>query len=256
MATTLNVLTIIQEFCRRKLIPVPSVVATATDDAVLQLWGFLNEAAKDIAKGDWQSQHIVATFQHANGTGKLALDFNTPVTVSPNLSSSNTWTIRSLIRDTLWDSTNELPVRGPVSNAEWQAMLIQGVTPSVYSYRIQGAGLCIYPVPSPTSSVTFSAEFLIHEPFVKSDGTAYYMYSVADTNYTMLPEDLIMAALTWRWSKSKGYDWEADFKLYQDMYDRYQAGEGQAQALSLNGTGEYPPLMQPGILIPAGNWTP
>ena len=44
----LTLLGLVQEFCRRRALPIPISVTGSQDDGVIQMWGLLNEGISDI----------------------------------------------------------------------------------------------------------------------------------------------------------------------------------------------------------------
>lgn len=236
----MTVLQIVQEFSTRQGLPKPLAVTAATDDTVQQILGMLNEGIADLADNyEWQQLQNEASFFHAGGAANQAIVFNTTY---PDF--------KALIPETLWDSTGQLPVLGPLGPAQWAALLVRGIQPAQYSYALAGGALKIYPTPSPLTSITFTMSYLsrhgVYDP-VSSATTELY---TTDTSYPKLPSGLILADLKWRWRKEKGLPYAEDQRTCEEMKVNLVGREDQGR-IQLDDQ-EY---TGPGVIVPAGNWS-
>ena len=114
-----NLLTIVQDFCKRAGIPVPPVAAGSTDDTTVQVVALLNEGIQDLCdRYSLQQLMTSCTFQHANGTDYLAFD----------LAALPDWKYNEPL--TIWDTETRLPLRGVATVQEWQQIITMQVAPA------------------------------------------------------------------------------------------------------------------------------
>src|SRR6185436_11577084 len=112
-ATTL--LQLVQEFCRRRALPIPGSVTGAQNDGVLQMWGLLNEGIADIAdRYEWQMLRTRYTFAHAGSTGYAALDLSESGPIPD---------CKNILNRTLWDTLGRREVYGPFDPKSWEVLL-------------------------------------------------------------------------------------------------------------------------------------
>lgn len=283
----LTLLGTVQEFCRRRSLPLPTSVITSTDETYSNILGILREACEMIAvKRLWRWRKGVLTFYHQGMpdyiawmypfTLALTLPFPSVSTQGgdqnlphPSLSYGQ-WGIEGWIFDTMWDLTNRRPVNGPLSDADWEAMIATGAVPGVFSWRLRGpdspvanqpipgtfsgGGIQIYPNPVPQQSVQFQVEYK-HSYYAANKTNLLPQYTFLDDQDFVMPrQDVVMSELTWRWKKEHGLPYaqdqaDADLVLRQAFADEAGAGE-----LKMDNDHTYPQVIKPGLLVPAGNW--
>lgn len=251
MASRWTLLQITQHFCRRRGLPIPTAVIGTNNDTLRQVLGLLEEAVLELAdEWDWSELKKSGSFQHAGGGSTqdyLAYSFggNDPTTASA---------FATMKDFTLWDATNREPVAGPLSDAAWQAMITQGISPASYSYRIGGGGLQIWPEPAPLNSVTFTFQGVLTRPILRSNGTDYSDTFANDADTPLLDYNLILKGLRWRWNKEKGLPYAEEKDEYQNAVITAINSDGSAPKLSLDNQKLFDQVVAPGLLIPAGNW--
>lgn len=235
-----NILEIAKEFCRRKGLPLPLTVIGAQDDLTVQIWGLMNEGIQDIAsRYNHQQLQIATTFQHANGPGYLAYDL------------SGLLNFRNIVPQTLWATTTRLPVRGPLSQVEWTTLTSMLVAQSLYSYIQFGNAIHIFGVPSPTTAETFGFMFQSRYGVASSLGFLQASYS-DDTDVPLLPQELILADLKWRYAAAKGLPYAEDQRISEQMLTNAVGGNDQG-VLVMDGD-DYFGGFPPGVIVPSGNW--
>src|SRR5260221_300353 len=93
-----QLLSLVQEFCKRKSLPIPTTVQGATDDLTLQLWGLLNEGVQDLGdRYNWQQLQRFITFTHLGRTDYAALLFGNQLNASTQFAD---W--KFMLPNTLW----------------------------------------------------------------------------------------------------------------------------------------------------------
>lgn len=226
----MSMLTLVQHFCRRENIPVPSLVYGSSDTQVRQIQALLEEEGNDLAKrGPWQALTFEATFTTVATASQGAM-----TTLATN-------GFRKIKNDTIWDRTNKVPVFGPLSARDWQDR--QAVTSSGprYEFRIRGGNLLV--TPTPTAGYTWAFEYMSNNWITDSTGVTYRQYFAADTDLTLLPEDILLMGLRWRWKKEKGFEYSEDFRTYESQVSEALGGDGGKSVLYMDdcGMSRFPP---------------
>lgn len=232
-------LQVIQYFCRRTGLPVPTTVMGTTDTQVLQVLGLLEEEGNDLAvRGSWQG----ITFEASHTT--LALeDQGAIATIASN-------GFRYIKNDTLWDRTSRLPVCGPLDGQEWQAMKALVSTGPRYRFRIRGGKLLVNPAPPASDAWYF--EYVSQNWILGADLTSYRQYFTLDTDTLLLPETLVLMGLRWRWKKEKGFDYAEDMRTYEMQVKDALGRDGGKTTIQMDDCDRGP---RPGIFVPSGSWS-
>lgn len=232
------ILEVIQYACGRFNVPVPATVLGTSDQQVLQMLRLLEEEGNDLARrGDWQSMTFEAT--HTS----LALEDQGALT------SIATNGFRDIKQGTLWDRTNKLPILGPLSDQEWQTMKARVTTGPRYQYRIRGGHLLINP--TPTAGYSWAFEYVSKYWLLGVDGVTYKQYATLDTDTLLLPEDVVLLGLRWRWKKEKGLDYAEDFESYEMQVKDALGRDGAKKVLYMDGGRKD---ARPGICVPDMSW--
>lgn len=235
----MSLLTTIQYVCGRTGVTVPSSVLGTTDTQVLQLLRLLEEEGDDLRKrGPWQG-----IIKEATWTTTAAEDQGAVTTVAAS-------GFEYIKKDTFWDRTTKLPIVGPLSDEEWQARQALAITGPRYSWRIRGGKMLINPVPE--AAHTFAFEYASKYWILGVDGTTYKQYFTLDTDTILLPEDLVLMGVRWRWKKEKGFDYAEDFRTYEAQVKDALGRDGGKVTLSMDGTIRKP---QPGIFVSDMSWS-
>lgn len=231
----MSLLTVISYACGRFGVPVPATVIGTTDERILQLLRLLEEEGTDLSKrGPWQG----ITFE-ATHTTTAAEDQGAITSIATN-------GFRSIKNGTFWDRTNKLPILGPLSDQEWQRLEGMGTTGARYFFRIRGGKLLINP--TPTAGYTWAFEYLSKNWILDEDTVTYKQYFDDDDDTVLLPEDLVLLGLRWRWKREKGLDYAEDFATYEAQVNSDLAKDGGKPVLSMSG--ETSRSSRPGIWVP------
>ena len=234
----MSLLTVIQYVCGRTNIPVPTSVMGNADDQVLQLIRLLEEEGNDLAsRYGWSglTNEMLFTTTAAEDQGALT-------TLAAN-------GFRYIKNGTFWDRNDMLPVRGPLSDSEWQDRKARAITGPRYYYRIRGNHLLISPTPA--AGHTFAAEYISKNWILGADGTTYKQYFTLDTDTILIPEELCLAGLRWRWKKEKGFDYAEDFRMYEMQVKDAMGRDGGKPVLCMD---KEPYQARPGVFVPEYNW--
>lgn len=236
----MTMLATIQYFCRRTGLPVPATVAGSTDPQVRQVMALLEEEGQDLARrGPWQAITFEAT--HTS----LAAESQGAIT------SIATNGFNYIKNDTIWDRTDNLPICGPLSPQDWQLLKGSISTGPRYQYRIRGGILLV--TPTPVVNHTWAFEYASKNWILAVDGTTYKQYFTADTDTMLLPEELTLSGLRWRWKREKGLDYAEDMRTYEAQVKDALGRDGGKRVIQMDlETGRGP---RPGIFVPEGSWS-
>lgn len=137
-----------------------------------------------------------------------------------------------IINQTEWDRGYRWQLLGPVSAQEWQ-VLKSGLSPTGprRRFRVMEGQLFIDPVPYDTNTLVF--EYYSKNWARSATGTEQNTF-LADTDTTVLPDDLIILGIKWRFLRAKGLDYSQEFKTYDDAVLRSLSRAGAARTLPLN----------------------
>jgi hypothetical protein len=233
----MSLLTIIQDFCDVTGLPIPTSVYGTTDTQVSQVRAILEEEGRDLSKrGAWQGITYEATL-----TTTAAEDQGAMSTIASN-------GFNYIKKDTFWDRTDRLPII-PMNDGEWQTMKAIVTTGPRYRFRIRGGKLLLNPTPSAGHTLAF--EYASKNWILGADGVTYKRKFTLDTDEVLLPEELMLMGLRWRWKKEKGLDYAEDFATYESQVKDALGRDGAKQTLHMDHDGWTP---RPGVFVPQGSW--
>lgn len=231
-----TMLGIVQEFCQRRALPVPSIVMASQDDQYMQLKGILHQVLEDLASRKvWQRLSKEATFLSLATESQGNLQ-----TIAPGLK----W----IVNNTFWNRTRRLPVFGPRNATEWAALKGQPMTGPFMQYRIREDQLLLNGSYSAGDQLAFeyASEYLI----LGSDGT-YKQYFSKDDDTALVKDSILLAGLTWMWKELKGFKYAEDFRRYESLVADQSGHDSTKATISMDGgDGSF----SPGVMIPTGNW--
>ena len=235
MAT--SILALIQDFCRRNALPVPSAIIGLPDDQAVQFIGIANKAIQDMVnRFAWQVLTAESVFVSVAGE-----DQGTMTTLAPNWVRIN--------NETIYDRTLRLPLFGPLSGKQWQALKALPNSGPYYKYRIRGDKLLFNPPGVAGHECAF--EYQTNLAVLDADFGTTKPYYTKDTDTVVLDETCFQAAFEWNWKAAKGLDYAEDFRRYEEFVTDSAASDGTKRRVSLDC---YSDSIQPGIFVPAGNW--
>jgi len=199
----MSMLSLVQRHCRRSNIPVPSTVYGSTDDQILQIMALLEEEGNDLSsRGDWQVLTLEAT--HTTVATESQGTINSIASNGFNYVKNST----------MWDRTETLPVY-VIDGVDWQAEKGFAITSPHYQARIRGGELLA--IPTPVAGNTWAFEYISKNWILGADTTTYSQYFNLDTDELLLPEEILLKGLRWRWKKEKGFEYAEDFTSYEFM---------------------------------------
>lgn len=230
----MSLLTIVQSAARRIGILTPSAVYTATDNQVLQLLELANEEGRELARKPWQTLTKEASF-------------TTVAAESQGLIATHAAGFGYIVNDTIWNRTQRRPVFGPRAPHQWQQMLAQTLSGPFNQFRIRGDAILFNPVPTAGESCYF--EYVTKNWCASSDGVTSRSAWGADSDVSLIDEELLTKGLVNRFRQAKGLAY--DTKDYDDYLLDLLAKDGPKPVLSMSSKNNGFPV---GVIVPLGSW--
>lgn len=233
----MNVLELVQRFCRRTGLPRPTTVVGSTDAQILQALALLEEEVNDLAsRHDWQGLEHQGTHTTVNAEDQGHIN-----TLAPGF--------RYIKNNTMWDTTVRLPVIGPLNGQQWQALKAILANGPRYQFRFLGDHLLVNPIPA--AGHIWKFEWASKQAILDPDGVTVKEFFTNDLDTFILPDTLHLLGLRWRWKREKGLDYAEDFQQYEFQVKDAMGRDGGAPRLSMDGGRRE---MKPGIFVPNGTW--
>lgn len=137
-----------------------------------------------------------------------------------------------MINQTQWDRGYRWQVIGPLNPQEWQ-VLKSGLSPTGprRRYRIMGNKFYVDPIPYDSNTLVF--EYYSKSFCQSSTGVAQTSWQ-ADTDVPVIPDELFILGLKWRFLSAKGFDYSQEYKTYDDMVTSLLGHNMGAKVLPLN----------------------
>lgn len=236
----MNALEIIQRASKAIGIPSPSVALASTDEDIMQLVELLNQEGRDLStRHDWQNLIFEASFT------TLAAESQGTVASIIGVTQS----LRKIINETIWNRTNQLPVRGPVIPKNWQGYKALSLTGPYSEYRIRGNTLYFYPAPTAGESCYF--EYVSRCWCTDSTGATFRTNLVADADIMLLDDELMLAGLEWRWLRKKGLSYAEEFARYEVLVKDAIGKDGTKPTVMMD---DEAPRHRAGTFVSIGSW--
>lgn len=215
----MSLLTICQRAASELGLRQPSVVVGSDDLTAQILFEQANAAGKHlVGYHDWQALTVEATL---TATGSVSL---------PALPAAFD---RLIARAEVWNATNSQKLVGPTPQRYWRE-LQSGVALAGGAgfWRLLGGVLQVRPAVTSGDLITF--EYISKNFCASAGGTGQALFA-ADTDTAVIPEDLFILEVIWRFRKSRG------FRAYAEDMETAEREKEKAASRD-RGTGR----MQPG----------
>lgn len=233
----MSCLSLIQTVCARLGLTQPNTAVNSTDAQIIQLVAISNEEGQDLAaRYPWTALQGEATY-----TTVALEDQGAVETIAPGLDY--------IVNDTIWNRDLRRPVFGPKSQQAWQQQKAFAINGPWSNYRIQQGHIKMFPVPSAGQDCYF--EYISKNWLTDSTGATGYSEWNADTDVSVMDEQLLVLGTIWRWKKYKGFEYAEDFNTYERRVQNAMTRDGGKDWLNLNNT-KYD--IFPGVVVPAGSW--
>lgn len=234
----MNLLAIVQEFCKRTGIRQPSAAISSNDAQVLQLVALLNELLDEITMNYPRfSESIIEKTWTSTGVEIQG--------TKDSLFPGMLW----LLPNSFFDRTATIRVKGPLTPDQWQSLKALSSTGSAYpSYRFIGTNLHIYPAVAVTQ--TLAVEYKTNYCVVNVAGTAKQYFTV-DTDTPLLSTTIMLLGLRYKWKKEKGMNYLPEQDLFIKAIRAIGSQDGQKVQIDMSSEGIQ---IKPGVYIPDSNW--
>jgi hypothetical protein len=230
-------LDLIQDVSKTMGMPSPTVVMTSADTRVLELLIMADTTGKALTRRyEWQELVKTSTFTTTGTidqgflTGSIATDFG------------------YFINQTFWNRTLTEPILGPVTPQRWQADLSGLMTSPPYEFVVQADKLFIGPT-ALDSGDTCVFNYSSKNWCESAAGVGQDNFA-ADTDVTLIPQELFKLDLIWRWRQSKGLAYAEDLETAEDQIESYIGQNTGRRVLFIGGGAIY----YTDGNIPGGNW--
>ena len=234
----MNILQLVQEFCGRQGLPIPTLAIGSQDDQLEQIARLANEVGEDlVTKRAWTPliRECVFTSVAGEDQGKLT-DLTSPL-------------FYRILNETIFDRTRRLRLFGPKSPQQWQMLKSLPFTGPFYQYRIREGRLMTSP-PLPEGH-TIAFEWVQRAICYNANDNAYKAYFTKDDDECLLDEQLMIKGLKWKWKFEKGFPYDADLVAYKEALAAIMSADGNAPTIHMDDDF----LPGPVVIVPPGNWT-
>lgn len=220
-----NLLVIVQTACDELGIPRPNAVAGASNADSQQLLALVNRTGNDLkgregAAGGWPQLRG----EHSFATVASTANYDFPSD------------IQYFVNTTAWDRNQKWPLNGPVSPQAWQVLksgTIGSVGPRT-RFRLMSGD--IYLDPTPTEVHTIVLEYYKSTWCTDSTGATPKELFSDDGDLPVLPDDLFILGLKWRYLKAKNLDYDEDYNVYEEYIARELGRATMAPIVALDGS--------------------
>ncbi len=205
---------------------IPASVVGSANQTAAQSLALVNRSLKEVAKRtNWQplSRTETITTISAQAEYSLPSDF------------------KSLVNQTMWDTTQRRRTIGALTPKDWAFFQSFSTTDTIQLFfRIfrdpAGNGQKVQFYPTPGSAVTITYEYISNALTQSSVGTLQSDKFLADDDTALLDEDTIALGFKWRFLKTKGFPYSEEFRDYEAAI-AYEASSTGNQVIDM-GSGD------------------
>lgn len=195
----MTLLSVAQDVCDVIGLTRPAAIITGPDALSRQILGLAKETLAELGRMDWPMLEIPYSFNTAVGVAQYSLpaDFGREV------------------GDTLYVASQYSQLRGSLTPADWQRQRNSFASQTgKYRYRIFGLPLAINFSGTPQVVEQVIMEYQTTYRVRQADAT-YKNTFYADTDVSLIDEELLKKGLKWRLMRRKGLDYSEEFNDYE-----------------------------------------
>ncbi len=176
----------------------PLAIMTSQDQLARQLLGFAQETLEELSLMDWPVlvRSVVLPTVSMQDKYDLPADFEHE------------------IGDTMYIANRYEQVRGSMTPGDWARQRAGLPDIGMYRFRIFGQPLKINVMPTPQVPEDVVYEYKTTDRVIHTDGSFGPRYA-ADTDVSIVPEELVKKGLKWRIRRGKGLDYSEEFDDYE-----------------------------------------
>lgn len=199
---------------------IPTLVFGSTQREHVELGALANEMAKRIAFDgrDWQALKATATI---TGDGS-ATDFALPTNWKRMLKTASLWP-----SNTPWT-----PLTHYTDDNDWLAFAVQGYTPVIGGWIIQGNRIAINPVLPLADTVKYA--YLKNEIVVPTSPATDKTQFLNDEDSFVLDERVLRLGMIWQWRANKGLPYGEDMSNYETALAAVSGADKGSNILSMS----------------------
>lgn len=232
----MSLLTLIQDAMVTAGFDSPSI-AYASTDATTKLFVRLSLVEGDALarRHDWRGLKVLAQMTGDGSSTEFALpaDFDRFMTKYP-----------------IFIDGAAFPPLERVTDDEMLALKVASSQPYRPVWRLFGDNIEYYPAPEDGDVI--KTEYRSNYWIYNEAGTSRQARWQADTDYSIIPERLVMLGTLWRYKQAKGFDYAEDFRNYQLEVAKEIQGEGGRESIFMrsNYTSDYMvrPIVDPRVI--------
>lgn len=198
----------------------PSTVINNTDSNVKKLLALINRTGKQLMKEhNWKALQKLATFNTVASTATYDIETNIGTDFD------------RFVSNTFWDDTNnERITRIDPAQAAFLEYGLVGTSAVFKNWYVRGANIVIEP--TPTAADSLATDFISKNWVENAAGSATYAdFSNADTDVSLIDENLIELGAIWRLKRQLGVAFAADLDEYQRAVEMEWARDGGAEVI-------------------------
>ena len=235
-------LTIMTKFAERAGWVVPVTVANSSDTQLRKALGLLNELVEELVNSPFTYSFLIkeAAFVSVDGASQGYLDELAPAGY------------HSMIDNTFFDRSQNKAIEGPISPDEWQRRQAMALSGTCYEYREWQGQLWLSPDGVDGSQMAF--EYRSKYPIVDESNPPTVTYKpnfTLDTDTSLIPEDLLLIGLRYKWREDNGFDATALKNSFESMLATFQSRDKGRKKVSMSGSAA---RSGTGIVIPFGSF--
>lgn len=155
-----------------------------------------------------------------------------------------------MLNETFYNRTRKRQVVGPLTPKEWQEQKSIVATVLYDSYRIRGGSVLMIPVPS--AGDVYAFEYISNQWVLSTDQEVKTAFT-ADSDTSVLDEELITLGVIWRFLKAKGFDYAEAFRTYELQVSQALARDGSKRTVNFAQRIDYGRPRYPGVQD--GSWS-
>lgn len=198
----MSLLTICQAAAAGSGFPAPGSIVGSQDDTALLLFRLLNKAGKKLAWKPWEILQKEYTFATVAATPSYAFPSD----------------LKYFLDFTAWDRSQFWALRGSLSPSEWQRYKsgTQTTTPRT-RFRIKGGLIFLDPTPGGIDNLVI--EYISKNWVTDVGGANPVSAFTADTQVSLIDEDLLELDLTWRFLERKGLAYAEAKNEFDEVFE-------------------------------------
>lgn len=216
-----TLLSLMQAVCNEVGIPQPSAVVSSTDQQVRQLLALANREGRERASDDGGWSQLRGEQSITMVSGQAAYDFPTDYNYYQPT--------------TIWNRDQRWPVNGPLTAQEWQTLKSGYINVFPFQrYRIMDGQIYFDPTPDSTyNGQTIKVEYFSKNWCQSALGVSQSQW-LADTDTFLLPDDVMVLGVKWRFLAAKRMDYSEEKAAWQACVDRERARSFGGRTLATN----------------------